>query len=237
MKFLEQFTNSVAAAALVVTTAATSVALPEVAEAQTIREPQSCRTLDRELQQMGREDNRQARRAADIAGRAVERSTSRRGSDAGDVARGVGGALLGGLLQKKVYDQYRDDGYINDLRARCDADLARQEAGVCKNRTSERGYVETRNGQVVGTARGGIEESRDCTSQTYGSPGNRTLTGGNAGERYAQEDQYRREASPMRSSRDFSKCSQITWEGKPALACPAPNGAPEIVPLAPAPRR
>lgn len=209
--------------------------MPEPAEAQTIREPRSCQLLDRERQRIARDDQRIAERGSRDIGRVITR-----GGSLGDALRGIAGSQV----ERQVSRATRDNTYIRDLEYRCAEERELQSIGVCRNRTSERGTVDTADGRVVGSARGRIDESRDCTSQTYGSPGNRTLTGGRAVDgAVARERQFQEEEGPRgrtgTTGRDFSRCAQITDQGRPALACPTANGGVEIVRISssPAPRR
>ena len=208
MSILKKFTASVAGATLTTTSLVTSLAMPEIAQAQTIRDPQSCRQLDYERQRIAREESNIARNASRDIGNAVRNGLGGRhnGRDLGDV---LGGAIGGGAAQILIPRAIGvDKGYVRQLEARCAEDRQLLEVGVCQNRSSERGYVATYNGQVSGAARGGIDERRDCTSQTFGSPGNRTLTGGGGGspssfavqqERSfrAQENTYAKPAGAM----------------------------------------
>lgn len=232
MKFFEKLTASAASAALAITSIGAGVALPEVAEAQTIREPQSCRLLDREMQTRAREDQRIAQRGSRDVGRAITR-----GGNLGDAAR----SIFGSQVEREISRATRDNSYIRDLQYRCAEERELLQAGVCRNNTRERGSVETHDGRVVGSARGRIDESRDCTSQTYGSPGNRTLTGGRgvdgalARERDLQDSGQLSRGSRSNTGRDFSNCAV----GKTEMVCPTADGGFERIPLpaAPAPRR
>lgn len=243
MSIFKNFTSSVAGAALVVTGLTTSVALPEPAEAQTIRQPESCRLLEREYQRQANDRRRIEQQASRDIGRGVNDTV--RGRRSGNGAEGILGSVLGGVAQIQVPRIFGGgERNIARLESQCAEERELQQAGVCRNNTRERGSVETRDGRVVGTARGGIDESRECTSQTYGSPRERTLTGARnedgaaARERQLQESGQTSRNSGSNTGRDFSRCAQITDHGKPALACPTASGGVEIVQIpAPAPRR
>jgi hypothetical protein len=237
MSIFQKFGASVAGAALVATAVTTSVALPEVAEAQTIRQPESCRLLEREYSRQANDQRRIEQQASRDVGRSVNdtlRGRNRSGSTGGNIL----GSVLGGVAQIQVPKIF-GGGQRNlaRLEEQCAVEREMIQDGVCRNQTRERGSVDTANGRVVGSARGRIDESRDCTSQTYGNPGNRTLTDGGrgAGGAIARErdlqDSGQLSRGGVSTGRDFSKCAIGTKE----MVCPTANGGVERIPLASVP--
>lgn len=160
MSIKTNLVNSVAAFSVAVTTAFTSVAFVEPAEAQTVAipRPQSCQQADYERQRIARQDDYATQRSGRDVG-SVIRNGSRRGEiDLGQIA----GAIGAGVAEREVNRALRDNSHLRNLEQRCYEETQRLREGICSGRVTQNSSGTIVNGVRVGPSVGRVTESQNC---------------------------------------------------------------------------